>query len=91
MLHNLYFQLTYYLFIAFLGFWHGSLIGNIMNLGSNLAGAKNLVLIQSFEALGNGLGGFVGPPVTSRLGVNNFHKASILSQLNKQPWIIFEI
>ena len=38
-----------------------------MSLGTELAGAKNLVIIQSFEALSNGLGGTIGPPVASKL------------------------
>ena len=38
-----------------------------MSLGTELAGAKNLVIIQSFEALSNGLGGIIGPPVASKL------------------------
>ena len=59
--------MTYYLCIAFLGFWHGSFLGNVMSLGTELAGAKNLVIIQSFEALSNGLGGIIGPPVASKL------------------------
>ena len=61
------FQVSYFLLIGFLGFWHGVLAANVPCFGRDLGGARNIVLIQGFEAFGNGLGGFFAPPITSKL------------------------
>ena len=60
-------QVSYFLLIGFLGFWHGVQAANVLSFGSDLGGARNIVLVQVYEAFGNGLGGFFAPPITSKL------------------------
>ena len=45
---------------------HGAFLANFMSFGREIAGAQLIVLVQSFEVFGNGFGGFIGPPITSR-------------------------
>ena len=65
-------QVSYFLLIGFLGFWHGVQAANVLSFGSDLGGARNIVLVQGFEAFGNGLGGFVAPPITSKFQISHF-------------------
>ena len=52
--------------MGLVGLWHGFLNGNLMNVGRELVGARNVGLITGFEAFGSGVGGLCGPPIISK-------------------------
>ena len=45
------------------GLIHGVYVGNLIRIGSELAGISDMALFAGFQAFFSGLGGMIGPPV----------------------------
>ena len=61
------FQASFLIFICLVGLWHGLFNGNLVNVGRELVGTRNVVLMTGLEAFGSGAGGLCGPPAISKL------------------------
>ena len=51
------------------GLIHGVYVGNLIRIGSELAGISDTALFAGFQAFFSGLGGMIGPPVTSMFSI----------------------
>ena len=51
------------------GLIHGVYVGNLIRIGSELSGISDMALFAGFQAFFSGLGGMIGPPVTSMFSI----------------------